>query len=218
MRRGTLPTVRAALYARVSTVGKGQDVGLQLEELRRVAEQRGWAVTAEFVDDGVSGRKDSRPGLDAMLAEARAGKLDVIAVWKLDRLGRSLAHLLRVTSDLTAWNVDLVSIRDAGIDTTTANGKLLLAVLGAFAQFEADLTRERVTAGVRRVQAAGKHCGRPFVDLDLRPALALFDKGHGIKAVATMLGVSRSTLRARLVEAGEWPRKGVENPVAGSSA
>jgi DNA invertase Pin-like site-specific DNA recombinase len=72
-----------------------------------------------------------------MLEEARAGRVDLVAVWKLDRLGRSLAHLLRLTSDLAAWHVDLVSIRDAAIDTTTANGKLLLVVLGAFSQFEA---------------------------------------------------------------------------------
>lgn len=205
MKASNPPIVRAALYARVSTIGKGQDVGLQLEELRRVAEQRGWTVAAEFIDDGVSGRKDSRPGLDAMLAQARAGKLDLVAVWKLDRLGRSLAHLLRLTSDLATWNVALVSIRDAGIDTTSANGKLLLAVLGAFAQFEADLTRERVLAGVRRAQASGKHCGRPRMDLDLRPAVALLREGRDLKETARILRVSRNTLRRRLREAGLWP-------------
>lgn len=84
---------RAALYARVSTVGHGQDVGLQLDELRAAAAQRGWVVVEEFVDDGVSGAKASRPALDRMMAAARLGRLDLVAVWKLDRLGRSLANL-----------------------------------------------------------------------------------------------------------------------------
>jgi hypothetical protein len=114
---------RAALYARVST--KDQDAQLQLEELRRLAEQRGWTVVKEYVDEGVSGSKASRPGLDLLMADARAGKLDVVAVWKLDRLGRSLQHLLRTLDDLSGWGVLFVSARDAGLDTTTASGQLM---------------------------------------------------------------------------------------------
>jgi len=197
--------LRAALYARVSTVGHGQDAGLQLDELRQVAAQRGWDVRGEHVDEGVSGVKDSRPALDQVLADARAGKLDVIAVWRLDRLGRDLRHLLAVCEDLASWGVGLVSLRDAGFDTTSAQGKLLLAVLGAFAAFERDLLRERVIAGVRRAQAAGKHCGRPRVEMDLRPALALLREGRSLKEAARILKVSRNTLRRRLREAGEWP-------------
>ena len=197
--------LRAALYARVSTVGHGQDAGLQLDELRQVAAQRGWAVQSERVDAGVSGIKESRPALDQMLADARAGKLDVIAVWRLDRLGRDLRHLLAICEDLASWGVGLVSLRDAGFDTTSAQGKLLLAVLGAFAAFERDLLRERVIAGVRRAQAAGKHCGRPRKEIDLRPAVALLREGRGLKDVAHILKVPRSTLRRRLDEAGHWP-------------
>ena len=85
--------VRAALYARVSTTGHGQDVELQLEELRQVAAQRGWVVHEEYVDEGVSGGKASRPALDRMMADVQAGRLDVVLIWKLDRLGRSLQHL-----------------------------------------------------------------------------------------------------------------------------
>ena len=197
--------LRAALYARVSTIGHGQDAGLQLDELRQVAAQRGWVVQGEHVDEGVSGVKESRPALDQILADARAGNLDVIAVWRLDRLGRDLRHLLAVCEDLASWGVGLVSLRDAGFDTTSAQGKLLLAVLGAFAAFERDLLRERVIAGVRRAQAAGKHCGRPRVEMDLRPALALLREGRSLKEAARILQVSRNTLRRRLREAGEWP-------------
>ena len=198
--------VRAALYARVSTTGHGQDVGLQLEELRQVAEQRGWTIAGEFIDEGVSGAKDSRPALDRMLADAREGRLDVVAIWKLDRLARSVRHLLDVADSLNAWGVGLVSARDAHIDTTTPSGRFTLQILGAVAELERALIRERVIAGVRRAQAAGKHCGRPKVDLDLRPALAMLDRGHGLKTTAKALGVSRATLRRRLAEAGEWPR------------
>lgn len=198
--------VRAALYARVSTTGHGQDVGLQLDELRQVAAQRGWEAVA-YVDEGVSGAKDSRPALDRMLVDAREGRLDVVAIWKLDRLARSVRHLLELSDSLNAWGVGLVSIRDAHIDTTTPSGRFTLQILGAVAELERGLVRERVIAGVRRAQAAGKHCGRPKVELDLRPALAMLGQGHGLKTTAKALGVSRATLRRRLVEEGEWPRR-----------
>jgi DNA invertase Pin-like site-specific DNA recombinase len=208
---------RAALYARVSTDEQSPD--LQVEELRRLAEQRGWRVVDEYVDRGVSGVKESRPALDALLADAQAGKLDLVAVWKLDRLGRSLQHLLRTLDCLTGWGVQFASARDSGIDTTSPSGRLMLHMLAAFAQFERDLLRERVIAGVRRAQAQGKHCGRKPVAIDLRPAVAMLDRGHGIKTTARSLGVSVSTLRRRLREAGEWPRqarldRGVQNPAA----
>ena len=197
--------LRVALYARVSTSNKGQDVGLQLDELRRVAEQRGWLVSGEYVDDGVSGSDDSRPELDRMMADAQAGDFDLVAVWKLDRLGRSLQHLLRLISDLSRWGVGFASLRDSGIDTTTPTGRLMLQILGALAEYEKELIRERVIAGVRRAQAQGKHCGRPKVDLEIRPAVAMLQQGRGLREVASIMGVSRTTLRRRLKEAGEWP-------------
>lgn len=200
-------TVRAALYARVSTLN-GQDVGLQLDELRQVAGQRGWVLVEEYVDEGVSGAKASRPGLDRLLADAQRGRFDVVLVWKLDRLGRSLQHLLGVLDDLAGWGVGFASVRDAGIDTTTPAGRLMLQILGAFAEFEREMVRERVIAGVRRAQAAGKHCGRPRVEFDLRPAVALLEQGRSLKETARILSVSRNTLRRRLREGGHWPREG----------
>lgn len=207
-------SLRTALYARVSTSGNGQDVGLQLDELRQVAAQRGWVVAGEFTGEGVSGAATERPALDAMLDAARRGRIDLVVVWKLDRLGRSLQHLLQILDELQHLGVGFVSVRDAGIDTTTPTGRLLLHLLAAFAEYERSLIRERVVAGVRRAQAKGTHCGRPVVTMDLRPALALLERGHGLKRIAAMLDVSRTTLRARLTEAGHWPRhKGVDNPI-----
>ena len=199
-------SLRAALYARVSTTGHGQDVGLQLDELRQVAAQRGWTLHEEYVDAGVSGGKASRPALDRMMADAQAGRFDVVLIWKLDRLGRSLQHLLSLAETLTAAGVGLTSVRDPGIDTTSPSGRLLLQLLGSFAEYERALIRERVVAGVRRAQAAGKHCGRPRVDLELRPAVAMLKDGRSLKETAAILKVSRATLRRRLCEAGEWPR------------
>ena len=99
-----------------------------------------------------------------------------------------------------------MSVRDAGIDTTTPTGRLLLHLLGAFAAYEAAIIRERVVAGVRRAQANGKHCGRPKVEMDLRPAVSMLDAGYGLKAISKSLSVSRATLRRRLEDAGKWPR------------
>lgn len=195
---------RVALYARVSTLGHGQDAGLQLDELRQVAAQRGWTVVGTFEDAGVSGAKASRPALDRLMEQARTGKIDVVAVWKLDRLARSVAHLMTIVDSLKTWGVGLVSVRDAHVDTTTPAGRFSLHILGAVAELERALIQERVVAGVRRAQAAGKHCGRPKHDMDLRPALALLKEGRGLKDVARILKVPRATLRRRLKEAGQW--------------
>ncbi len=206
--------LRAALYARVSTSNKGQDVGLQLDELRQVAAQRGWVIADEFVDEGISGTKDRRPELNRMIEGVRAGRFDLVVVFKLDRLARSLRHLLTLSEDLTSWGVGLVSLRDAGIDTTSASGRLLLQVLGAFSEFEAAVIRERVIAGVRRAQAQGKHCGRPRVHLDLRPAVAMLEGGSSLREASEAMGVSRSTLRRRLKEDELWPPRGEGLPLS----
>jgi DNA invertase Pin-like site-specific DNA recombinase len=202
--------IRAALYARVSTSGHGQDVGLQLDELRQVATQRFW-VAAEFVDEGVSGSKDRRPALDRMMADARAGRLDVVAVWRFDRFARDTRHLLTAMDEFRALGVHFVSLREQ-VDTSTPMGKAMFTIISAISELERDLIRERVVAGVRRAQAAGKHCGRPKVGMDLRPAVAMLREGRGLKDVSSILKVSRATLRRRLQEAGTWPLPG--NPEA----
>ena len=195
--------IRAALYARVSTSGHGQDVGLQLDELRQVAAQRGWTFS-EFVDEGVSGSKDRRPALDRMMADARAGKLDVVAVWRFDRFARDTRHLLTAMEEFRALGVAFVSLREQ-IDTSTPMGKAMFTIISAIGELERDLIRERVVAGVQRAKANGKHCGRPKVAMDLRPAIALLREGRGLKDVAAILKVSRATLRRRLQEEGAWP-------------
>ena len=198
--------LRAALYARVSTIGRGQDPALQLDELRQVAEQRGWVLAegCEYVDEGISGSIDSRPELDRMMADARSGKLDLIAVFRFDRFARDTRHLLNALDELRCLGVDFISLREQ-VDTSTPMGNAMFTIIAAVAALERDIIRERVIAGVRRAQAAGKHCGRPRVEMDLRPALAMLREGRSLKETARILEVNRNTLRRRLREAGEWP-------------
>jgi len=196
---------RVGLYARVSTANHNQDVELQLSELRRVAGQRNWTVLDEYVDDGVSGTEQSRPALDRMMADARSGKIDVIAVWRFDRFARSTQHLLSALEEFRVLGVSFVSIREQ-VDTATPAGKVLFTLIAAISEFERTLIVERVRAGVANAKSKGIHCGRPKVDTDIRPALALLEQERGLKQVASILNVSRSTLRRRLEEAGEWPR------------
>ena len=174
--------------------------------------QRGWDATS-YVDEGVSGSKDRRPALDRLMADARAGRLDLVAVWRFDRFARNTAHLLAAMDEVRALGVHFVSLREQ-VDTSTPMGKAMFTILSAISELERDLIRERVVAGVRRAQAAGKHCGRPRVDLDPRPALALLREGRSLKEVSAILKLSRATLRRRLRESGAWPPLGDEQEEA----
>jgi DNA invertase Pin-like site-specific DNA recombinase len=186
---------RAALYARVST--HDQTPENQLTVLRAFAGARGWAVT-EFVDHGVSGAKERRPHLDAMLADVRRRKFDVVVIVKLDRLARSTRHLVTLAAELEALGVDLV-VLDQAIDTTTPSGRLLFHMLAAVAEFERDLIRDRVIAGVRRARAAGKHLGRPRTQhVPLARARELLARGLSMRATGRELGVHHTAIRRAL--------------------
>jgi DNA invertase Pin-like site-specific DNA recombinase len=187
--------LRVALYARVSTRDKGQNPELQLSDLREYAAARGWQIIGEFVDEGVSGSRDSRPQLDAMMRLAKARKLDVIAVWKLDRFGRSLRHLVDALAELEATGVAFVSLRDS-LDLSTPAGKLMFHVIGAMAEFERALIQERVRAGLAIARSRGKTLGRPKVrrdrDKDAKRIRQLRDEGQSYREIAEELG--RSTM------------------------
>ena len=148
-------TIRAAIYARVSTTD--QTCENQLLELRRYCEARGWTST-EYVDAGISGAKDKRPALDALLKDARRRRFDGLVCWRLDRLGRNLRHLVTMLEDLQHVGVAFVSLGE-GIDCTTPAGKLQLHILAALAEFERERIRERVLAGLQRARSQGKRLG-----------------------------------------------------------
>lgn len=136
--------MKAAIYARVSTLD--QEPENQLAELRRYIEARGWTAK-EYVDRGVSGAKDRRPALDALILDAKRRRFDVLVCWRLDRLGRNLKHLITLLEELQALGVAFVSLAE-GIDATTPAGKLQMHILGAIAEFERERIRERVMAGL----------------------------------------------------------------------
>src|SRR5664280_238364 len=151
--------MRIALYARVSTLN-GQHPEMQLSELREYAARRGWTVTGEYVDEGVSGSKESRPELNRLMADAHSRKFDIVLVWKIDRFGRSLKHLVTALADLDAYGVTFASLRD-NLDLSTPTGRLMFQIIGAMAEFERSLIQERVRAGLRNARAKGKRLGRP---------------------------------------------------------
>ncbi|HMN15369.1 MAG TPA: recombinase family protein [Bellilinea sp.] len=187
--------MKAALYARVSTNDKGQDVELQMAELRRFAEVRGWAYE-EFVDEGISGSKNSRPALDRLVKAAGKRQIDCVIVWKLDRLGRSLSHLLRLLNDFQSLGVAFISLRES-IDMTTPTGKLMAHLLGAFAEFERELIRERVKAGIEHARKKGKRVGRkptPPAEQEAVADLLAADPSVSVRTIAKRLKMSSSTV------------------------
>lgn len=175
-------------YARVSTLD--QSPQLQLDALEAAGCHRIWT-------DSVSGTRADRPQLEALMDHLRKG--DTLVVWRLDRLGRSLQHLLKIIEDLQGRGVGFRSITEA-IDTTTAGGRLVFSVFGAIAQFEAELIRERTTAGLEAAKAQGRVGGRPSVmNADkLAAARALLSEGATLQEAANAIAVSRSTLRRHL--------------------
>jgi len=189
---------RIALYARVSTLN-GQNPQLQLDELRAYAQARGWVVTDEYVDLGISGSKDSRPQLNRMLANAHARKFDGIAVWKLDRLGRSLKHLVTTIADLEHYGVLFVSLRD-NLDLSTPSGRLMMHLLGAMAEFERSLIQERVVAGIAAARKRGVRMGRPKRWVSADKVRSLREAGTPWRAIARKMDCGVGTAMKALRE------------------
>lgn len=187
---------RVALYLRVST-DKKQTVKNQRRELEAVAERHGWKIVSVFKDEGISGAKgrEQRPGFDALLKGVTRKDFDMVAAWSVDRLGRSLQHLVTVLEELKAKNVDLY-IHQQGIDTSTPAGRMVYQVSGVFAEFERAMIVERVKAGLRRAKAEGTKLGRPRVGVEIegtiREQLAL---GLGIHRVAKLIGCGSGTVQ-----------------------
>ena len=186
---------RVGLYLRVST--SGQTVENQRQELMRVAKQRGWQVVEEYVDHGISGSKgrDERPAFKKLTKDAAAGKLDMVAAWSIDRIGRSLQHLVEFMEELKTQGVGLY-LHQQNVDSSTAAGKAMLSMCGVFAEFERSIIVERINAGLARAKAEGKELGRPRVDdateREIRKMLA---KGTGKLKIARTLKVGVSTVQ-----------------------
>jgi DNA invertase Pin-like site-specific DNA recombinase len=183
---------RVALYSRVST-HHGQDPELQLRELREYAQARGLTIIQEYTDVGYSGSKDSRPALNQLMADARRRRFDSVLVWKLDRFGRSLRHLVNALAELEAFGLRFISFRD-NLDLSTPSGRLMFQIIGSMAEFERALIQERVKAGLRNARAKGKKLGRPRTAIDESRVKALRESGASWRAIAAELGVGVGTV------------------------
>jgi DNA invertase Pin-like site-specific DNA recombinase len=184
--------MRVAIYARVSTSNNGQDPTMQTRELIEYAERRGWTVAGEYVDVGISGTKERRPELDRLMTDAHRRRFDVVAVWKFDRMARSVSHLLRVLETFNTLGIEFVSLSES-LDTATPAGRMVFTVLGAVAELERSLIVERVKAGLRNARAKGKRLGRPRVNVDAARIARLRTEGLSWPHIARELGVSVGT-------------------------
>jgi DNA invertase Pin-like site-specific DNA recombinase len=190
-----------ALYARVSTADQSCD--LQLADLRRYAKQR-FEIIREYIDTGISGAQRHRPSLNALMADARKKRFDVVLVWKFDRFARSLKHLIDSLEDFGALGIDFVSYTE-GVDTTTPSGRLLFHMVGAVAQFERDLIAERVRAGIAHAKANGKRIGRPPAVIDIEQVRRLRDQNLSLRKIANILNVPVSRVRRALKKSPVLP-------------
>lgn len=200
--------MRAALYGRISTTNHGQDVNLQLRELRQFADLRGWQIAGEYVDAGVSGAKDSRPELNRLMSDAKRRKFDAVLVWKLDRFGRSLRHLVNALAEFESLGIVFVSLTN-NLDLSTPSGRLMFQIIGAMSEFERALIQERVKAGLRNAQAKGRKIGRPRVTVDVRQIATLRAQGLSYEAIGERLGVSDATIRRASRASDKTPSESV---------
>ena len=181
-----------AIYARVST--NDQTVENQINELRDYCKRKGYTIYKEYCDEGVSGAKSSRPALNSLMDDAMKRRFDAVVVWKLDRLGRSLSHLLKTLEEFKSLGIDFVAYNQ-NIDTTTPTGRLMFSMIGAFAEFERELIRERVKAGMETAREKGKHIGRPYTEVDERKVQELRNQGLSIRKVAKELDIKPSRVQ-----------------------
>ena len=188
--------MRAALYARVSTLN-GQKPEMQLADLREYASRRNWEIVDEYVDEGVSGSKESRPELNRLMGDAHRRQFDIVLVWKVDRFGRSLKHLVNALADLDAYGVAFSNLKDS-LDLSTPSGRLMFGIIAAMAEFERSLIQERVKAGLNHARRIGKRLGRPRRIVDLERITKLRAQGHSLQSIADKLGIGYGTVRKSL--------------------
>ena len=189
--------MKAVIYTRISTVGKGQTVDNQLLILRDIAEKKGLDIVKEISDEGISGAKgrDERQGFDELIKGAIKKEFDIILTWDVSRLGRSLKDLVSFLEDIHSAKCDLY-IHQSGIDTSTASGKMMFQLLSVFSEFERSMIRERVIAGQQRAKSQGKHIGRKtnVNDAVITAVYQLRQNNVPIKKIATDLKIGVGTV------------------------
>jgi DNA invertase Pin-like site-specific DNA recombinase len=195
--------MRVVLYARCSSRDKGQNPETQLIPLRDFARAKQWEIAGEFIDHGWSGAKEKRPALDQVMRLARRRQIDGVLVWRFDRFARSTSHLLAALDEFRKLERHFISMCES-IDTSTPIGKMVFTILGAVAEMERELIRERVNAGLDRARRQGKRFGRPPAAVSFSEVVTMRTGGATLYQIAKEKGISRSTVRA-ILERGEKP-------------
>lgn len=183
--------MRAGLYLRVSTLDQHPES--QLHDLLQLAQQRDWEVVGRYVDHGISGTRARRPGLDALMADARRGKFDVVVCWACDRMARSVRHFLELLDELDHANVKFVSYREQ-IDTAGPLGRAIMVIVGTVAELERSLIIERVRAGMRRAKLEGRHIGRMPVEVDVDALRRDRARGMSLREIGKAHRIGKSTV------------------------
>ncbi len=183
--------MKVGIYARVSTTN-GQSPAMQLDELRDYCRRRGWEILTEYVDNGHSGARESRPALDRLMADARKRLVDAVVVYRYDRFARSLRQLVNALEEFRALGIDFVSLRE-GVDTSTPNGRLIFGIFASIAEFERELIRDRVRSGLAAARARGQKLGRPRRRVDRAKVERLRASGQSWNKISKALGISRGT-------------------------
>jgi DNA invertase Pin-like site-specific DNA recombinase len=184
---------RVALYARVSTLDKGQNPETQLVQLRQYAQARNFEIVSEFIDYA-SGTSEDRTQYKLMMAAAKKRKLDVILVWRYDRFARSTQALVNALKEFQSIGIDFISYQE-NIDTTTPTGELIFHVMASLAQFESSLISQRVKAGMARAKAQGKQISRPPLAKDLQQKIVdLKKEGLSMNRISKVLGIAYGTV------------------------
>jgi DNA invertase Pin-like site-specific DNA recombinase len=187
-----METKRVAAYIRVST--NEQDVGMQEQELVEYVKRRNWTLYKIYSDNGVSGAREDRPGLNALLSDVKRGRVNLVAVWSLDRMARSVRQLVELAAEFNSHGVDFVALRQS-IDTVSPAGRLTYHVLSAVAEFERELLRDRVRAGLAQARRKGKRLGRPalrrFDTDEIEEIRKLRRDGSSVRSLAIRFGTTQ---------------------------
>lgn len=197
-----MKVTKVAIYARVSTEDKGQDVANQTMQLRNFCQSKGYEVYREYTENITGTGKKRRPAFEEMMEDARKRKFDAVIVWSYDRFSRAglkdIQHILK----LNDWGVKFISYQEAFLDTTSEMGELLLPIFAWIAKQEAKKISERTKAGLVRARSAGKKLGRPKVGVEMEKILLLRKQGKSLGEIAKLLGTSKETVRRRLKKQG----------------
>jgi DNA invertase Pin-like site-specific DNA recombinase len=174
---------------------------MQLNDLRRYAQQRGLEIYREYTDEGVSGTKEKRPALDELMTDARKRLFDIVLVWRFDRFARSVKHLVDALYEFRSLGISFVSYQEA-IDTTTPMGEAMFTIISAMAKLERDIIVQRVKAGMRKAKEKGKRIGRPKIKVDVETIMSLRQQGLSLQDIAKRVRYKDSKGRMRNVSKG----------------